>query len=269
MYITYGIENLITGEIYYGSHKTDNIDDGYMGSGVLIKRSIDNYGADNHRKINIAIFDNRKDSVELEHSLIKERKGLGLPSLNASDGGASFDYINENLSLDRSSFAKLASHEWQKALSESYEKTYMKSAKVCKNCGAPLPYEKRRNVFCNQSCAATYNNKLKREKDDTNTKYRDRKKNGGAKVDVLHKKICKNCGNEYWAAPKNSKFCCSKCAAIFNRNKIKGSHGKLVRQAMNDKDRIVELHKEKSYRKIAAEYGVSANTIKEIVKGRL
>lgn len=39
--------------------------------------------------------------------------------------------------------------------------SYIKKPKYCKNCGKVLPFEKRNNDFCNRSCSASYNNKLK------------------------------------------------------------------------------------------------------------
>lgn len=35
---------------------------------------------------------------------------------------------------------------------------YNKSPKLCKQCGMSIEYDKRVNVFCNHSCAATYGN---------------------------------------------------------------------------------------------------------------
>lgn len=74
MFITYKITCNITGKFYIGSHKTDDINDSYMGSGRFIRESIKKYGVENHTKEILGIFDNREESIKLEHLLIKQYK---------------------------------------------------------------------------------------------------------------------------------------------------------------------------------------------------
>lgn len=64
--------------------------------------------------------------------------------------------------------------------------------KLCKFCGAPISYDKRRNDFCNQSCGAAFNNKGVR-------------RHGEAPID------CLNCGDKTF----NEKFCSQDCMTDF------------------------------------------------------
>jgi predicted Zn-ribbon and HTH transcriptional regulator len=43
--------------------------------------------------------------------------------------------------------------------SQEAQQRYVENPKYCAECGQLFPYEKRYNKFCNQSCAASYNNR--------------------------------------------------------------------------------------------------------------
>ena len=49
-YGIYKITNMLNGMMYIGKHKTSNIDDGYMGSGIIISRAVRKHGKNNFRK---------------------------------------------------------------------------------------------------------------------------------------------------------------------------------------------------------------------------
>ena len=49
-YLIYQIRNKLNGMIYVGQHQTENVDDGYMGSGLRIRRAIEKYGLENFEK---------------------------------------------------------------------------------------------------------------------------------------------------------------------------------------------------------------------------
>lgn len=88
MFYIYRITNLINRKTYIGQHRYTDINDNYMGSGVLILKAIKKYGRENFRKeilySNIQ-YKETADSVE-RFAIDKERK-LGKAEYNLADGG--------------------------------------------------------------------------------------------------------------------------------------------------------------------------------------
>lgn len=82
-YTIYKITNVLDGKFYIGKHKTKNLDDGYMGSGVLICRAIKKYGAENFKKEILHIFETEAEMNDAEARLVV----LGEDSYNLCPGG--------------------------------------------------------------------------------------------------------------------------------------------------------------------------------------
>lgn len=79
----------VTGRYYIGIHSTSNLEDGYLGSGKILRRSIRKYGKECHIKEIIAYFSNRQDLEKQEQLLVQENITNKF-CMNLSNGGAGF-----------------------------------------------------------------------------------------------------------------------------------------------------------------------------------
>jgi len=87
-YIIYETTNLLNGKKYRGAHKTKNINDGYMGSGVIINQAILKYGKENFETIHLAYALSYDDLFWLEEYVFVTKEWVDLPhSYNLRVGG--------------------------------------------------------------------------------------------------------------------------------------------------------------------------------------
>ena len=86
-YTIYKITNLVNGKMYIGKHKTKNLDDGYMGSGHLIKRALQKYGANNFRKEWLMFCEDEEEMNYMELVYVDETWVLRNDTYNLTLGG--------------------------------------------------------------------------------------------------------------------------------------------------------------------------------------
>ena len=96
-YIVYKVTNDINGKFYIGTHKTSNINDGYMGSGKYLKYSQEKHGIENFTKAVLFVYDNSIEMFDKEAEIVNDDFIAEENTYNLKRGGCGgFDYINEN-----------------------------------------------------------------------------------------------------------------------------------------------------------------------------
>ena len=86
----YKITNKVNGHFYYGIHSTNNLDDGYMGSGTRLHYAYKKYGIDCFEKEIIVFFDTRKEAAKYEAEVVNENLIIDPNCYNVILGG---DYL--------------------------------------------------------------------------------------------------------------------------------------------------------------------------------
>lgn len=86
-YTIYKTSNNINGKIYIGQHITENLNDGYLGSGKNLREDIKKYGMKNFTKEILHIFDNFADMDNKEKELVDVEFILREDTYNIRTGG--------------------------------------------------------------------------------------------------------------------------------------------------------------------------------------
>ena len=160
----------MNGKIYVGVHVTCNLQDGYMGSGKVIKNAIAKHGIDNFKKDILEFFDNEEDMYAREKEVVTEEFLSRKDVYNLRRGGnGGFDFINNNgLTNSKDNFklaekvrtAKYSGDKWSKHLREKRNQPV--KIITCPEC--LIKFEWKHNgvkKFCSKHCSVAFNNKLR------------------------------------------------------------------------------------------------------------
>lgn len=86
-HIVYKTTNLLNNKIYIGLHSTNEVDDGYLGSGFVLKKAIKKYGKDCFHRELLAVLESRDDARALEADIVTTEFCQRLDTYNLKEGG--------------------------------------------------------------------------------------------------------------------------------------------------------------------------------------
>ena len=107
-YIIYETTNLINGMKYRGCHATENIDDGYLGSGSYFKKAIIKYGKNSFSKEILCMCKNIEEMIDKEAEYVNEEWVKNINTYNLQTGGLSYGILSEESKIKISRSVALA-----------------------------------------------------------------------------------------------------------------------------------------------------------------
>jgi len=87
-YIIYKTTNLINKKYYIGCHQTNNLNDGYLGSGKYLKRAIKKYGSENFKYEILHEVDTKEEMFNIEKTLVNKTLVENPQTYNLKIGGS-------------------------------------------------------------------------------------------------------------------------------------------------------------------------------------
>tara|TARA_R110000868_G_scaffold76573_6_gene220181 strand:- start:11749 stop:12228 length:480 start_codon:yes stop_codon:yes gene_type:complete len=87
----YKTTSKFNGKFYIGMHSTNDLEDGYMGSGTKLLKDIKQYGADRYTKEILEFAYSREELMKLESEILTEDVANNWYCLNKITGG--IDYV--------------------------------------------------------------------------------------------------------------------------------------------------------------------------------
>lgn len=117
-YCVYKITNLVNGKFYIGAHQTENLDDGYMGSGHLIRYAIKKYGLESFAKEILVMADSKQEMFDKERDIVNEDFIKDPLSYNLKVGGQGGDNKKGHLEYYKN-LKRIRSLEYRSAHPES------------------------------------------------------------------------------------------------------------------------------------------------------
>lgn len=194
-YLIYKITNLVNGKMYIGKHMTDDIDDGYMGSGKILKRAINKYGINCFRKEYLMSCESKEEMDYMERVFVDETWVSRSDTYNIKIGGEGGSYKGINKGKSHPSWlkGKKLSDEHKQAVSRGTKKAMArlppeKRAKLA-SCKGKTPWNKGKKTP-EEVCALKYKPVIQYTKDGKLVQKYSSAKEASAKTGICRSSIC-------------------------------------------------------------------------------
>jgi group I intron endonuclease len=194
-YFIYMTKNIENNKCYIGWHATNNLNDGYVGSGKLLRYSINKYGEDKHIT-GILEFCNKNEVYQREKYWIKKKNTIvpvGYNLTRGGDGGNTYILLSEE---DKKKFKEQCSKQNRgRSFSEEHKKKISdsKKGKASPNKGVKFSDETKQKM----SKAWRTREPVSKETKEKHRQNRLGKKHLPETLEKMSKKYkCKYCGKE-------------------------------------------------------------------------
>ena len=165
-YFVYKTTNIINNKTYIGIHQADDINDGYLGSGVALKRAVKKYGKENFTREILSYHNSFDELLEIESIMVNEKWVKDRGNYNMKTGGQSAGILSDESKLKISETLKrkyesgeltpryttpyVATDKQKKQISETLKKRYKNQEHHLKgvepwnkgNVGVQIPWNK-------------------------------------------------------------------------------------------------------------------------------
>lgn len=135
---TYQTKNLINGKTYIGVHRTDNLNDGYIGCGLTrskktknktpFQKAVNKYGYDNFKCEILYFFDTYQEALDEEVWLVNEKWVEDKNNYNVRTGGEQFIFTEAH-------FNKISKNIFQFDLYGNLIKEWESTTQIYNNLG--------------------------------------------------------------------------------------------------------------------------------------
>lgn len=168
-YIIYKITNTVNNKIYIGKHKTNNLEDNYLGSGNLIVKAVEKYGKDKFIK-EVLYSLNSEEEMDLMETEIVDKEFISREdTYNLAPGGKGGGLNhgpNHPATLgDKEHFKKMGRNGWDKLKEKLLSDSNFKERRQKKIVESLLKhYEENVGTFTNRKHSEETKEKMRQHK---------------------------------------------------------------------------------------------------------